>query len=84
MAAAVQFAKERAPDLEPHVFFVPLLEPPPTGRSAGIFAREIAPARAGLEHPENAFEHAPIVGPRTTATFMFWQERRDALPLFIG
>jgi hypothetical protein len=83
VAALVQFRNERAPHVEPHVFFFPLLEPAPTGRSAGIFAREIAPARAGFEHPENAFEHAPMVGPRTATTFVFGEQWRDAPPLFL-
>lgn len=83
MAPLIQFRKERAPDLEPHVFFFPLFEPPPAGGGTGIFAREIAPACAGFEHPENTFEHAAIIGPRPAATFMFWEQQRQALPLFV-
>jgi hypothetical protein len=83
VAAPVQFAKERAPDIEPHVFFFPLLESAPASRSTGILTRKIAPACAGFEHPENAFEHAAIVGPRPTATFASWKQQRDALPLFL-
>jgi hypothetical protein len=83
VAAPVQFGKERAPDLEPHLFFFPLLEPAPAGRSTGILARKIAPARAGFEHPENALERATIVGPRPAATLIFWEQWRDALPLFL-
>jgi len=79
----VQFRKKGAPHVEPYVFFLPLFEPAPTGRSAGILARDIAPARAGFENPENAFEHAAIVSPRPAATFVFGEQRRDALPLFL-
>ena len=84
MSLSIQLVEEGAPHLEPHVFFLPRLEASPAGRGAGVLAREIAPAGPGLEHPENAFEHAAVVGPRPPATLMFWEQRRDALPLLLG
>jgi hypothetical protein len=60
-----------------------MFEPTPASGRAGIFARQVTPARAGFEHPENAFEHAAVLGPGPSATFIFGEQRRDALPLFL-
>jgi len=84
VATLVQFGYKGAPHVKPHVFFFPLLESPPTGRGAGIFPRQVAPARTGFENPEDAFEHPAVVAPGPTATLILGEQRGDAPPLFVG
>jgi hypothetical protein len=81
---SVQLRDEGAPQFEPHALFLPIAQTPPAGGSTGILGRQIAPAGAAPEHPENAFEHGAVVRPGPSAAFVFGQERSNAFPLLFG
>jgi hypothetical protein len=85
--ALVQLAQKRAPDVQPNALLFPVAQPPPAGRRMRIFLRQVLPASAAPQNPENPFQHSPVLDPRT-ATLMvlgrFGKQGRDLLPLRFG
>jgi len=84
LAALVQLREKLSPYLEPYPVLFPLAQPAPAGAGTGIFLGQIPPTRPSLEPPQDAFKHAPVFGPRPTATPTLGQKRFDPGPLLIG
>jgi hypothetical protein len=79
----VQLGEELPPDFEPQILFLPLAQAPPAGAGTGVLLGQITPPRPGLEHPKNAFQDPPIVGPRPASTVHLRQQRFEPAPLFV-
>jgi hypothetical protein len=83
----VELGDERTPQFEPDLLALPLGEAPPAGRGARVVLREIFPARAGAEDPEDPLEAAAVVGGRAAALGTgppLWQVGLDESPLGIS
>src|SRR6185312_16289859 len=63
--------------------FLPLPQSSPARAGTGIFFGQVPPPRAGLENPQNAFEHAPVLRPRPTTTAFLGQKRFHPGPLLV-
>ena len=61
LTLVVELGDERTPQVEPDLLALPLGEAPPAGRRARIVLREILPARAGAEDPEDPLEAGAVV-----------------------
>ena len=62
--------------------FCPHVHPTPTGGRRGVFFGKIVPTGPGLQNPENTFQAATVICPRTTAFFALGQARQQWLKLF--
>src|SRR5271157_2956304 len=85
--ALVQFAQEGAPDVQPNALLLPVAQPPPARRGMRIFLRQILPASAAAQNPQNPFQHTTVVDPWATTLAVFgWlgEQGRDSLPLRFG
>ncbi|MBI4443177.1 MAG: ATP-binding protein [Acidobacteria bacterium] len=84
LLALVQFCEERAPDVQPHLLLLPISQPPPAGRGRRVFVRQVLPASAAAQHPQDSFQHVAVVGTRSPAARILAgsrQQRRDFFPL---
>ena len=55
-----------------------------TGGGGAVATREVGPAGARPEHPENAIDGAAVIGARTAPTVSRRQERGEDGPLGVG
>ena len=68
-APPIPLGQKLSPHLEPYLLRLPQAQPSPAGGRADAKVRwQIAPPRASLEDPKDAFEYGTIVFPRTTRT----------------
>lgn len=58
----VELGDEGPPEIEPDLLALPLGEAPPAGRGARVLLRQVLPARAGAEDPEDPLETGSVVG----------------------
>ncbi|MEZ5387334.1 MAG: hypothetical protein R3F13_17630 [Prosthecobacter sp.] len=79
----IELAQKRTPDLQPDIIFFPPAQASPAGACRGLTRGQIAPARTGFEHPEDAFEDTPVISPGPTGTATLGQQRLNAPPLII-
>jgi hypothetical protein len=83
----VELREKRSPQIEPHVFALPLAEATPASRRARILFGQVLPASAGAQNPEDALEALAIIDWWTAAAFAglpLWQMRLDPGPLLVG
>ncbi len=83
----VELREEGAPEVEPDVLALPLVETAPARRGARILLRQIFPAGAGAKDPEDPLEALAIIGRGPTATLArlpLRQMRLDLGPLLVG
>src|SRR6266581_1844151 len=83
----VEFCQKRPPDIEPDTLLFPVAQSAPAGRWRGELFRQILPASAAAQNPQNAFEHLAVGGPRSsTASPRTWTRKQgpDLLPLGVG
>src|ERR1700726_2990524 len=50
---------------------LPVSQPPPARRGMWELLRQILPASPAAENPQNPFQHAAVLDPRTTALALF-------------
>src|ERR671918_1552531 len=54
------------------------------GRGATVLAWQVPPAGTGAQHPEDAIEGAPVVGPGAATLLGGWQQWRNQFPLVVS
>src|SRR5579863_886439 len=87
LLALVQLAQKRAPDIQPNALLLPVAQPPPAGRGMRILVRQVLPAGAAPQNPENPFQHPTVLDPRAATLAVlarFGEQGRDLLPLRFG
>src|SRR6266581_972774 len=87
LLSLVQLAQKRAPAIQPNALLFPIPQPPPASRRMRIFLRQVLPAGARPQNPQNSFQHTAIVSPRAatlTVLERLGEQRRDFLPLRFG
>src|SRR3989304_3665237 len=68
LLALVQISEKRPPDVQPNLLLLPVPQPPPAGRGRRGLVRQVLPASAAAQHPENPFQHLAVAGTRSPAT----------------
>src|SRR6266852_4442835 len=83
----VEFGQKRPPDIEPDTLLFPIAQSAPAGRWRGELFRQILPASAAAQNPQNAFEYLAVGGARPSAASpRTWTRKQgpDLLPLGVG
>src|ERR1700680_1947388 len=87
LLALVQLAQERTPDRQPNALLVPVPQSSPARGRMWILFRQVLPASAAAENPQNPFQHPTVLDPRTATLAVpgwFGEQGRDFLPLRFG
>src|SRR5712692_4836515 len=87
LLAFVQLGEERTPDIQPDALLPPIPQPPPAGRRVRELVRQILPASATAQDPQNAFQHLAVEGSRSPAVAMpsrLGQQGPNLFPLRVG
>src|SRR5882672_8318723 len=87
LLALVQFRQKCAPNGEPDPLLFPVSKPSPARGGRREFVRQILPASAAAQNPQNPFENFAILGSRPATVpgiARFRQQRSDLLPLGVG
>jgi len=80
---SIQAGKDCLPDLVPHLFSLPALQPPPRSRIRSVLSRHVLPPASCPQDVQDPIEHLAVVRPRAAHPPLLWQERHNPSPLLI-